>query len=332
MAEAVSTHYLPQLEERRQQLLAVPSELSVSPEIVRLLGEVDAAIGRVREGSFGLCETCHDPIEEDRLRVDPLVRFCLDHLSDAEQRDLERDLDLAARVQRGLLPATDLSLPRWRVRTHWQPVGVVSGDFYDVFRPDPQGRSAFVLFGDVAGKGVAAAMLVSHLCATFRALAGTAPPVPELVERINRVFKESALSPLFATLVCGRLDADGRVELCVAGHCPPVVVGREGVRTVQPTGLPVGAFYSSSYRSTTLRLDPGESLLLYTDGLSEAADSAGDEYGSARLEALLGALPVRDGGALLAAISRDFVRHTAGVKLTDDVSLMVLSPELGSPA
>lgn len=327
MAEAVSTHYLPQLEERRRQLLAVPSEMAAAPEIVRLLGEVDAAIGRVREGRFGLCETCHDPIAEDRLRVDPLVRFCLDHLSDAEQRDLERDLDLAARVQRGLLPPAELALPGWRVRTHWQPVGVVSGDFYDVFRVDPQGRSAYVLFGDVAGKGVAAAMLVSHLCATFRALAGGAPPVSELVERINRVFKESALSPMFATLVCGRLEADGRVELCVAGHCPPLVARRDGVCTVQPTGLPVGTFYSSSYRSTTLRLDPGESLLLYTDGLSEAADSAGNEYGSARLEALVRTLPARDGGALLTSILQDLARHTAGVKLTDDVSLMVLTPE-----
>lgn len=329
MAEAVSTQYLPQLEERRRQLLAVPSEMSAAPEIVRLLGEVDAAIGRVREGCFGRCETCHDLIEEDRLRVDPLVRFCLDHLSDAEQRDLERDLDLAARVQRGLLPATDLALPGWRIRTHWQPVGVVSGDFYDVVRPDPECESAYVLFGDVAGKGVAAAMLVSHLCATFRALAAAAPPVAELVERINRVFKESALSPMFATLVCGRMEADGVVELCVAGHCPPVVAGCGGARTVQPTGLPVGTFYSSSYRSTTVRLAPGERLLLYTDGLSEAVDGTGCEYGSTRIEALVGTLPAGDGGALLVAVLQDLARHTAGVKLTDDVSLMVLTPEPG---
>ncbi len=262
MAEAVSTHYLPQLEERRQQLLAIHPELSAAPEIVRLLGEVDAAIGRVREGRFGLCETCHDLIEEDRLRVDPLVRFCLDHLSDAEQRDLERDLDLAARVQRGLLPPAELALPGWRVRTHWQPVGVVSGDFYDVFRVDPQGRSAYISLGDVAGKGVAAAMLVSHLCATFRALAGGAPPVSELVERINRVFEGGAVAAVRDSRV--RPSRGRRPGRALRGRPLPAAGGEaDGVCTVQPTGLPVGTFYSSSYRSTTLRLEPGENLLLY---------------------------------------------------------------------
>ncbi len=170
-------------------------------------------------------------------------------------------------------------------------------------------------------------MLVSHLCATFRALAGSGPAVVELVERINRFFRESALSPLFATLVCGRLEGDGQVELCVAGHCPPLVVGRHEVHTVQPTGLPVGTFYSSSYRSTSVRLEPDESLLLYTDGLSEAGDRTGNEYGSARLEALLTGPGPRAGHLLLDTVLADLFRHTSGGRPADDVSLMVLSRE-----
>lgn len=327
MAEAVSTYVLPQLQSRKQQLLSVPSELAGTSEIVRLLREVDAAIGRVRAGSYGLCETCHEHIEEDRLRADPLLRFCLDHLSEAEQRDLERDLDLAARVQRALLPPEELALPGWRVRTHWEPVGVVSGDFYDVFQPDPKRDLVYVLFGDVAGKGVAAAMLVSHLCAAFRTLAAQASTAADLVTRMNRVFKESALSPLFATLVCGQLQADGRADLCVAGHCPPLLLGLGGVRAVPPTGLPVGTFYSSAYRSNTVRLEPGESLVLYTDGLTEATDSSGRELGAARLEELLGGMRGGDGRALMTALLAELSRHSAGARRTDDVSVMVLSPE-----
>ncbi|MGV8040406.1 MAG: SpoIIE family protein phosphatase [Thermoanaerobaculaceae bacterium] len=327
MAEAVSSYVLPQLQSRKQQLLSVPREFAGTPEIVRLLREVDAAIGRVRAGSYGLCETCHEHIEEDRLRADPLLRFCLDHLSEAEQRDLERDLDLAARVQRALLPPDDLAVVGWRVRTHWEPIGVVSGDFYDVFQPEPTGGPAYVLFGDVAGKGVAAAMLVSHLCAAFRALASAVSTVADLVTRMNRVFKESALSPLFATLVCGQLHGDGRVDLCVAGHCPPLLVGLGGTRVVAPTGLPVGTFFSSTYGSTSVRLEAGESLVLYTDGLTEAADSSGHELGTARLEELLGGMRGGDGRALMAALLAELSRHSAGAHRTDDVSVMVLSPE-----
>ncbi|MBZ5589612.1 MAG: SpoIIE family protein phosphatase [Acidobacteriia bacterium] len=311
-----------QLRERRERLETALEEAPAAPDLGRLLQEVDAALERVNAGTYGLCEFCHDPIEPERLLVDPLLRFCLDHLTEREQRELEHDLQTAARIQRGLLPPPDLSAQGWELHFHWEPAGPVSGDWCDVVRKDDGGL--FFMFGDVSGKGVAAAILMSHLHATFRALAAGDSTVSELVERANRAFRESTLSPFFATLVCGRATSDGHVEICNAGHCPPFVVSSEGVKTVDPTGLPVGTFYSSSYASRTLTLVHGDTLVLYTDGLTEARDRGDTEYGAQRLARTLararGLAPRDVDGTCL----EDLAAHLAGAPKRDDLTVMAI--------
>ena len=113
-------------------------------------------------------------IEADRLLCNPLLRFCLDHLSQDEQRALERDLTLAAGIQRTLLPRADWAIDGWQARYHYQPANLVSGDYCDLIESD---GSFLFLLGDVAGKGVAASMLMSNLHGTFRTLAGQHLPL-----------------------------------------------------------------------------------------------------------------------------------------------------------
>src|SRR5262249_28374201 len=121
-----------------------------SPSLEHLLGDIDAALERLREGTFGLCETCHDPIEHDRIVADPLCRNCLDHLSAPERRALEHDLDLASQIQRGLLPKTPLASATWDMAFAYEPAGAVSGDYCDLI-PAEEGGGLFML-GDVTGK------------------------------------------------------------------------------------------------------------------------------------------------------------------------------------
>jgi phosphoserine phosphatase RsbU/P len=269
---------------------------------------------------------CHDPVEPERLIADPLLRFCLDHLNEAEQRALEQDLRLAARIQRGLLPPAEIAAAGWEVRYHWEPAGLVSGDYCDVIASS-DGTVASGLtfvFGDISGKGVAAAMLMSHLHATFRTLLGVTECTAELVGRANHVFRNSALSPHFATLVCGRALPAGEVELCNAGHLPPRLITGTGLRAISTTGLPVGAFYSTDFTSLRVVLQPGDALVLFTDGLTEARDGAGREYGEERLDAVLrrcGPVPADE---LLAACRADLAAHLGGASPTDDLTLMVL--------
>ena len=312
-----------QLEERRQRLEAALREAPREAQFSRLLKEVDEALARVEGGSYGLCEVCHDSIEQDRLMADPLVRFCLDHLTEQEQRDLEQDLQLAARIQRGLLPEKSLNALGWEIHYHYQPAGPVSGDYCDVVRPDGAGDLYF-LFGDVSGKGVSAAILMAHLHATFRSLVASDFSVGQLVERANRVFRESTLSPYFATLVVGRASASGELEICNAGHCPPLVLTDGKVTPVEPTGLPVGAFYSTTFSSKKLQLGTGDTLLLYTDGLTEARDAAGTEYGSERISRVLAGARRLAPEALTTACLDDLALHLGNSPKVDDLSLMVV--------
>ena len=202
------------------------------------------------------------------------MRYCLDHLTVPERAALQRDLDLASEVQRNLLPQAGLRTGGWETSYHYAPVGPVSGDYCDLIPSDGQ---LFFVLGDVSGKGVAASMLMTQLHALFRSLTGMAMPLGQMVTRANRVFCESALAGQYATLVCGQAKPTGEVEIHNAGHWPAIVVGRGGVLRIESTGLPLGMFRESEFSATRLQLEVGDTLFLYTDGLSEARNE-GDEY------------------------------------------------------
>jgi sigma-B regulation protein RsbU (phosphoserine phosphatase) len=230
-------------------------------------------------GTFGLCEVCNDPIEQDRLITDPLVRFCLDHLTADEKGLLENDLSLAATIQNALLPPRSLVRAGWSMAYDYEPAGPVSGDYCDILDAE-DGRGLLFLCGDVSGKGVAASLLMSQIHAIFRTLPLASLPLARVMEQANRVLCESTIPGYYATLVFGRADESGEVEICNAGHCPPICRQGSRVSTIEATGVPIGLFRDSSYTTTRVRLEPGEDLVLYTDGLSEAEDGAGSEFGT----------------------------------------------------
>jgi phosphoserine phosphatase RsbU/P len=306
----------------RRRRLESAAVRTPSVEVARLLREVDAALQRMDFGTFGLCDTCGDPIEADRLIGDPLTRFCLDHLSAREQRALEQDLELAARIQRGLLPKVDRGVDGWTLAYHYQPAGLVSGDYCDVIQDN---GNAYFFVGDVAGKGVAAAMLMSHLSALLRTLVSARLPLPELVERASRVFCESTLASHYATLVCGRASSTGEVEICNAGHPPPLVVRHDGaVEWIDATGLPIGMFADEQFVSRTLQLRDGDTLLLYTDGVVEARNAADEEYGLERFATFARAAPTATPEILIDRCGTELRVFTGGAAPADDVTIMAV--------
>jgi sigma-B regulation protein RsbU (phosphoserine phosphatase) len=268
-----------------------------------LLNEVDAALSRMEAGAYGLCEVCHDPIEPERLLADPTTRFCIDHLTPKQQRALEDDMALASRIQRELLPKASQRPPGWDFSYHYAPAGVVSGDYCDIV-PDARGGFFFAV-GDVTGKGVAASMLMSHLHAMFRALLSVNIGLPEMMERASRVFCESTLPTHFATLVGGLAAADGTVEVCNAGHLPPLWLHHGVPVPLESTGLPIGLFCNESFVSSKIRLEPHDLLLLYTDGVVETQNAYGEDYGVGRLSSALTVHGALDCGELLAACLQD---------------------------
>jgi phosphoserine phosphatase RsbU/P len=318
-----------QLLERRDRLYSAMA-VSQGGSLVALLNEVDEALARLDEGTYGLCEICRDSVEKTRLLADPLVRYCLDHLTPDQRRVLQDDLDLASQIQRELLPQEDLAFDGWQLAYHYRTLGPVSGDYCDLITSAEDGKDWFFILGDASGKGVAASMLMAHLHAIFRALVATGLPTHQLVERASRVFRESTVSPYFATLVCGRARTSGEVELCNAGHCPPLLIQAGQVTRLEATGLPLGLFCESQYSVQTLRLRPGDSLLLYTDGLTEARNVADEEYGEERLSNLAGERHPPQPRPLVDACLDDLSTFLSGTPLKDDLTLMAISRTDGS--
>src|SRR5260370_30187909 len=150
--------------------------------------------------------------------ANPLLDFCLDDLTHKERDALESELNLAACLQQALLPRHDSSDPGWQICYHYAPAGLLSGDYCDFFESN---SGLFFLLGDVSGKGVAASMLKSHLHATFRSLADSEPPWDIMVEAANPICSQHTFPCTLATLVVGRAERNGGVELVSAAH-PPV--------------------------------------------------------------------------------------------------------------
>jgi sigma-B regulation protein RsbU (phosphoserine phosphatase) len=165
---------------------------------------------------------------------------------------------------------------------------------------------------------------MSHLHAMFRSLVAVGLPVDQLVERANHVFVESTIATHFATLVCGRATAHGEVEICNAGHCPPLLVRGGAITALEPTGLPIGLFADARFSSARLKLAPGDSVVLYTDGLSEAHDPAENQYGTERLVRLLGNCHRLDPHDLIGSCLKDLTEFRVSEPLRDDLTLMVV--------
>jgi sigma-B regulation protein RsbU (phosphoserine phosphatase) len=310
-----------QLLDRRTRLESVQARVGVNSDFSRLLGEVDAALARFENGSYGLCEVCHDSIEPERLMADPLMRVCLGDLTDKQRHNLEDDLELAAAIQKGLLPTQELKSHFTTVDFIYHPAGIVSGDYCDVITHD--GEVYFVL-GDVSGKGVAASLLMSNLHAMFRLMVPLGLPLHELMVRANRLFCESTMANQYATLVFGKINEKGEAEMYNAGHLAPILIKNGDAVAVESSGLPLGMFCDSDFTSSTVKLEPGETILLYSDGVTEACDRDGNEFTITRLLASVKEA-FKHGPTQLVQQSLTAVEDfCAGAAKTDDLTILAL--------
>jgi sigma-B regulation protein RsbU (phosphoserine phosphatase) len=313
-----------QLATRLERLQAASTRAGRTQEIEELVTQVDAAINRLEAGTLGVCEKCLGTVEAGRLMADPLARFCLDCLSAPEQRRLEADLEMAARIQRALLPPERLSVHGWEIHYHYEPFGMVSGDYCDVIVANPADGGIFFLLGDVSGKGVAASLLMTHLHAMFRSLVKISQPLERMVEVANHVFCESTISGQYATLVCGRADGSGHLELTSAGHLPVLLLGSRGMTRVESGGFPLGMFREACYKKQSLEFHPGDALLLYSDGVTERRNTSGTEYGVERLARFVEKRQGTAPAELVSACLADLLAFSAGRPGTDDVTMMAL--------
>jgi sigma-B regulation protein RsbU (phosphoserine phosphatase) len=232
-------------------------------------------------------------------------------------------------IQEKLLPLRDIVAGGWETHYRYEPASIVGGDYCEIVSSGESG-SLFFALGDVAGKGVAASLLMTHLSAIFRSLLSLDLPLTEMMERANRLFCDSTPATHYATLVAGRTVDDG-VELCNAGHCTPLLLRREGTDRIDACGLPLGLFPRGGYTAKHMRVEPGESLVLYSDGITEVQDPEGNAY---EIEGLIRSLQNHvslHSPAMADAVLREVVRFRGTPSRQDDMTLLIVR-RTGTPA
>jgi len=182
----------------------------------------------------------------------------------------------------------------------------------------------YFMLGDASGKGAAASLVMAQLHAMFRTLIPFDLSIDELMTRASGLLCGSSLPAQYATLVCGYLAADGEVVIANAGHPPPLSITSTQRTDVHATGVPMGLFCDSQFTATRLTLAPGDSLLMYSDGLTEGRNGAGEEYGADRLLEVATAAAHQPVSQLLAAVIRDQADFRAACPNTDDVTMLAV--------
>lgn len=240
------------------------------------------------------------------------------------QRD-EEDFEQARRMQQALLPATAPKIEGVEVFGTWKPARAVGGDYYDLLRlSDTQ---LAVCIGDVAGKGMPAALLMSALQAAVRAFALPDVSPAELCDRVRRVIVQSLSGGRFVTFFYCTIDtAAHRIRYCNAGHNPPVLVRADGssIRLEKGGSALSRLFASTLFTEGEAELREGDRLVLFTDGVSESRDSAGNDYGEERLEQFIAANRQSPARELIASIV-DSVSSFSGGRVDDDLTLVAVA-------
>ena len=247
------------------------------------------------------------------------------HQDIVEKERIEKELEIAGAIQRRLLPKQLPALPGYEIDAVARPSKNVGGDYYDLITLG-DGKCAFVI-ADVSGKGVPAALLVSTLHASLHAFIDGAANLAQLVRRLNLVVYGNTEAERFITLFMAILDpSNGSLTYVNAGHNFPFIL-RTQQSSIQPlfsTGLPLGMFDGVEFQQETVKLDPSEYLVLYTDGVTEAMNKSFDEYGESRLRQMMIGLGNKSASGFMGGIVSDVEKFVAGEPQSDDLTMLVL--------
>jgi serine phosphatase RsbU (regulator of sigma subunit) len=252
-------------------------------------------------------------LERTRLREEALAKAKIDE-----------ELRTAYVIQSRLLPAQLPEIDGYRFAGTNRPCKTVSGDYYDVVvRPD--GRIYFVI-ADVSGKGITAALVMSSVATAFQIFTRSDPTPADLVREINETLAPKTSPTKFVTLLAGVLDpARGVVDFTNGGHVWPLVIGANGVQTLKSTDMVVGLFANATYRNQSVELAPGDSLVMFTDGVTEAENAAEEQLGLEPVAEMLRTMHGSAAASILEAIDARVLTHTGDVPAGDDVTMLAVT-------
>jgi sigma-B regulation protein RsbU (phosphoserine phosphatase) len=305
-------------------LARVQAHDSLLPVIVMTgWGSVDLAVEAMRRG---VCDFVQKPWDNDQLVSTLRSEIDKGRARRQQHADEQRELDEARRIQRKLLPASLPQVDGCEIATSWQPASGIGGDCFDAIG---FGRSRLALsIADVVGKGIPAALLMSNLQAAVRAFATEAAQPAELCHQVNRILCGNIAEGRFISFFYCTFDNDmGVLTFANAGHYPPILVRADGsVERLVPGGPVLGVLADAAYQQGSASFGPGDRLVLFTDGITEARDLNDGEFSEDRLIALAVENRTCSAPALQARLA-EAVAAFVGGSFQDDATLIVLAAE-----
>ena len=245
----------------------------------------------------------------------------------ADKVTMKRDLEIAREIQTWLVPSQPPEVTGANIAFATRPQNSVAGDYYDAFYPNPEDREKLmIVIADVAGKSVPAALLMATLQASLRTIAPENAPLADLVSRLNRYACAHSLNGMrFTTAVLGEYNpASRRLTYVNAGHNAPILRRANGaVETLETGGLPLGIRLDRQYETSSLELRPGDALIFFTDGVVEAFNESGEEFGNERWLSAIRNLPDWDASQTLQFLMKRVDEFVGATRQSDDITCLV---------
>jgi len=305
----------------RALFMAMLMKLSPARRVLLLIALVFLVLGRFTIRSGGVGAT---------LNLAPLgvlILLMLLALELADRVTMKRDLEIAREIQRWLVPEAPPQVPGLDLAFATRPANTVAGDYYDALRRGDNGEKLLLVVADVAGKSVPAALLMATFQAGLHALASAGATLQELVDGLNRFTCARSLGgQRFTTAFLGELDLASRsMSYVSAGHNAPVLRRVEGsFERLEEGGMPFGIQADGRYGTGTIRLERGDLLLIFTDGVIETVDEHGGEYGEERLLHLLNIVPGETATETIRHLLEDTDRFAGNARQHDDITCLAL--------
>ena len=316
--------WLHQTPERKKKASLGPvSEAAVQSH----LDVLEETLEKVSSNTLGVCTVCHEEIEPGLVEMDYTTCVCLGDMSEEESRHLESELELAQTVQQSLLPQEVPDTPMLEMAAFSRPAQIIGGDYFDFFQF--QDGAHGLVISDVAGHGISASLYMAGLQAVLRSLIPTNTSPADVVGHVQRLLVHNVRFSTFVTLFLGSFEpATHILTYCNAGHNPPLLLASRtnaGAQTrwLMPTGAAVGITEGTNFQESKVQLQPGDILVLYTDGVTEAMDDKGEEFGRDRLTDVIrkaAALTVKE---LIQEIRQELAKFTGQQNPSDDMTLVV---------
>ena len=299
-----------------------------SEKVQELLGEIKNALQRVDNHTFGVCQVCAGEVELHRLEVQPVRQVCLDCIDQDERTTLEEELFLASKIHRALLPQQVEHIPGFEVGAKSLAAHLVGGDYYD-FLPAVDGNAVRVIIADSMGKGLPASLVMSNLQGALRILAQGNNSPAHLLDRLNHWLCRNIPVTKFISLACLALEAPGdrqtRLLYANAGHPPPFLLHANGeVEQMDATGTVIGVHEDFHYEENRLTLTAGDTIVLYTDGVTEAQNEQGELFGEQRLLEFVRDHHREQLSTIIHGLIREIDRFTTLPEPADDLTVIAL--------